>query len=146
MDKTRTSPVKAWAVMIAGAMLMGLSYELFIFPNAFAPAGFHGIATMVQYLFNISIGYFSALINLPLLLIAWKRVDRIFTIRTAVFVLVFSITTLILNSLVSFVIMLLYIPIIVMRILDEEKVLKEELKGYREYTEKVRYRLLPLIW
>ena len=32
------------------------------------------------------------------------------------------------------------------RIRDEEKLLREELTGYREYTEKVRYRLMPLMW
>jgi len=33
-----------------------------------------------------------------------------------------------------------------LRILNEEKVLKENLKGYREYCQKVKYRLIPLIW
>ena len=32
------------------------------------------------------------------------------------------------------------------RIRDEEKLLREELTGYREYTQKVRYRLMPLMW
>ena len=32
------------------------------------------------------------------------------------------------------------------RILDEEKLLNGELAGYREYTEKVRYRLFPCVW
>ena len=32
------------------------------------------------------------------------------------------------------------------RIRDEEKLLREELKGYREYTQKVRYRLVPCMW
>ncbi|MCV7347501.1 methyltransferase family protein [Mycolicibacterium rhodesiae] len=32
------------------------------------------------------------------------------------------------------------------RIVDEEKMLTEELDGYRQYTQKVRYRLVPLIW
>ncbi len=99
MNKSLAASAKAWAVMILGAVLMGLNYEFFIFPNAFAPAGFHGIATMVQYLFHISIGYFSALINLPLLILAWRRVDRVFTVRTTVFVVVFSLVTLFLNSL-----------------------------------------------
>jgi len=61
-------------------------------------------------------------------------------------VILFLSMPLILNSLISFVIMLFYIPIIVKRILDEEAVLREELNGYSEYMEKVRYRLLPLIW
>ena len=36
--------------------------------------------------------------------------------------------------------------VLVSRIRDEEKLLQEELKGYREYTRKVRYRLMPCMW
>ncbi len=40
-----------------------------------------------------------------------------------------------------------FIPLLlVIRILNEEKVLREQLAGYREYTQKVRYRLIPHIW
>jgi len=53
---------------------------------------------------------------------------------------------LILGSPVSFVILLLYIPIIAKRIRNEEKVLEEGLEGYVEYEKKVRYRLVPFIW
>ena len=53
---------------------------------------------------------------------------------------------LVLGSPISFAILLLYIPIIVKRILNEEKVLAEGLPGYPEYMKKVRYRLVPLIW
>ena len=61
-------------------------------------------------------------------------------------VLLFLSMPLILGSPISFVIMLLYIPIIVKRIRNEETVLEEDLKGYREYKEKVRFRLIPFIW
>ena len=53
---------------------------------------------------------------------------------------------LVLNSLPSFVIMLAYIPIIVKRIKNEEEVLEKELKGYTEYKQKVKYRLVPFVW
>jgi protein-S-isoprenylcysteine O-methyltransferase Ste14 len=53
---------------------------------------------------------------------------------------------LILSSPWSFVIMLLYIPIIVKRIINEESVLSDELDGYAEYKQKVRYRLIPYLW
>jgi protein-S-isoprenylcysteine O-methyltransferase Ste14 len=36
--------------------------------------------------------------------------------------------------------------VLTLRIRDEEKLLQEQLKGYREYTQKVRYRLMPLMW
>ena len=61
-------------------------------------------------------------------------------------VLLFLAMPLILGSLISFVIMFAYIPIITKRIKNEEQVLEEGLKGYKEYKEKVKYRLLPLIW
>ena len=77
---------------------MGLSYAFFVFPNSFAPAGINGLATIVQYLFHISIGYLSLLINLPLILLAWKKLDRDFARKSLLFVLVFSAVTLALNQ------------------------------------------------
>ncbi len=60
--------------------------------------------------------------------------------------LLFLTMPLILASPISFGIMLLYVPLIVLRIRNEEKVLEEGLTGYAEYKKKVRYRLLPLVW
>ena len=53
---------------------------------------------------------------------------------------------LILDSIFSFVIMLIYPIIILFRIKNEEKVLENELKGYKEYKEKVKYRIILYIW
>lgn len=53
---------------------------------------------------------------------------------------------LVLGSVISFCIMLLYIPIISKRIRNEEKVLKEGLEGYADYKRRVRYKVLPYIW
>ncbi len=61
-------------------------------------------------------------------------------------VLLFLAMPLVLGSLISFLIMLCYIPIIVRRIRNEEQVLEAGLPGYREYEKKVRYRLIPHIW
>ena len=53
---------------------------------------------------------------------------------------------LVLASPFSFLIMLLYIPLIARRIKNEEKVLEEGLDGYNEYMQKVRYKVIPFIW
>ncbi|MCM1540900.1 MAG: isoprenylcysteine carboxylmethyltransferase family protein [Blautia sp.] len=53
---------------------------------------------------------------------------------------------LILGSVFSFLILLLYIPIIRKRIQNEEKVLEQGLKGYLEYEKKVKYRMISYIW
>lgn len=90
MKKELAARLKSWGVIVAGAILMALSYELFVFPNSFAPAGINGLATMVQYLFHLNIGFFSLIVNIPLLILAWRKVDRTFTARTLLFILVFA--------------------------------------------------------
>lgn len=60
--------------------------------------------------------------------------------------LLFLAIPLMLGSLAAFALMFLYIPLIVMRIKNEEIVLAEGLPGYKEYQRKVRYRLVPFIW
>ena len=61
-------------------------------------------------------------------------------------ILLFLSMPLVLGSLPSFVIMLVYIPLIVKRIKNEEKVLLAGLDGYEAYCGKVKYRLLPFVW
>ncbi len=60
--------------------------------------------------------------------------------------LLFLSMPLILGSPYAFVIFLAYPPIIIKRIRSEEQLLEAELVGYREYKEKVKYRLIPYVW
>ena len=61
-------------------------------------------------------------------------------------ILLFLSIPLVLGSLFSFLIFMIYPFIIVKRIKNEEKVLEQGLKGYLEYKEKVKYRVIPFIW
>ena len=61
-------------------------------------------------------------------------------------IVLFLSMPLVLGSLPSFVIMLVYIPLIVKRIKNEEEVLLDGLDGYADYCSKVKYRLLPFVW
>ena len=60
--------------------------------------------------------------------------------------LLFLDMPLVLASPISFVIMLLYLPLIAKRIKNEEKVLEEGLEGYKEYKQRVKYKVIPFIW
>ena len=60
--------------------------------------------------------------------------------------LLFLSMPLVLGSLVSFIIMFAYLPIIIKRLRNEENVLEEGLPGYKEYEKKVKYHLIPFIW
>lgn len=93
MKETETKKqikVKDLWVPVTMAVVLALTYEIFVFPNAFAPAGINGFGTMIQYLFHFSVGYFSLLINVPLFLLAWRYIDRDFAVKSLTFVLTFS--------------------------------------------------------
>ena len=60
--------------------------------------------------------------------------------------LLFLAMPLVLASPISFVIMLLYLPLIAKRMRNEEKVLEDGLEGYREYKQRVKYKVIPFIW
>ena len=60
--------------------------------------------------------------------------------------LLFLAMPIVLASPISFLVMLLYIPLIILRINDEEALLLCELEGYADYCQRVKYRLIPFIW
>jgi protein-S-isoprenylcysteine O-methyltransferase Ste14 len=64
----------------------------------------------------------------------------------SVTLLLFLSMPLVLGSVYSFVIFLAYPFIIAKRIKHEEEFLEKELNGYKEYKQKVKYRLIPFIW
>lgn len=64
----------------------------------------------------------------------------------SVTLLLFLAMPLVLGSVYSFVIFLVYPILISRRIKYEEQFLQKELKGYCEYQKKVKYRLVPFIW
>ena len=60
--------------------------------------------------------------------------------------LLFLSFPLVLGSFISFIIFLIFPFTLVKRIKNEEKVLEEGLKGYKEYKQKVKYKMIPFIW
>lgn len=64
----------------------------------------------------------------------------------SVTIVLFLTMPLILGSIYSFIIFLIYPIIIAKRIKNEEKVLEKDLKGYVDYKKKVKYRIIPFIW
>ena len=61
-------------------------------------------------------------------------------------ILLFLAMPLVLGSVISFAILLAYIPIIAKRIRNEEQVLERGLEGYTEYKKRVRYKVIPFVW
>ena len=89
--------VLTYAVIIAIALVAALNYELFVFPNGFAPSGLNGLCTMIQHIWGISLGYLSLLINIPLAVAVYFLVSKPLAIRSMVYVITFSVGLLILD-------------------------------------------------
>ena len=91
---------KAWTYLVIVFLALGasLNYEIFVFPNQFAPSGLNGICTMIQYVTGISVGYLSLLINVPLALWCYFEVSKPMATRSMVYVITFSIGILLLDK------------------------------------------------
>lgn len=100
-EKVKDDMKKFWTylVIMGVAVVCAFNYEIFVFPNKFAPSGLNGICTMIQYLSGVSIGYLSLLINIPLAFMVYKCISKPLAIRSMVYVVTFSLSLLILDKL-----------------------------------------------
>ena len=98
MKNTKSKKLLTYVVIGAVAVMAALNYQLFVFPNKFAPAGLNGICTMIQYLTGISVGYMSLLINIPLAIFVYLKVSKSLAMRSMFYVVVFSIMLVVLDK------------------------------------------------
>ena len=98
MKKSKSKKLLTYLVIGAVAVMAALNYQLFVFPNKFAPAGLNGICTMIQYLTGISVGYMSLLINIPLAIFVYLKVSKSLAMRSMFYVVVFSIMLVVLDK------------------------------------------------
>ena len=94
----KTNKPITYAVIVVIALVAALNYQIFIFPNKFAPSGLNGICTMIQHVFGISVGYLSLVINIPLAIAVYIFVNKPLAIRSMVYVGTFSVALLVLDE------------------------------------------------
>lgn len=90
---------KVWTYLVIAlvALVASVNYELFVFPNQFAPSGLNGICTMIQHITGISVGYLSLIINVPLAIWCYIEVSKPVATRSMVYVVTFSIGLVIMD-------------------------------------------------
>ena len=77
--------------ILAGALIGGAAYPLFMTPNRIAPGGITGVATILNHLFRWPVGTVSLILNLPLFLISYRAMGRVFAFRSLVATVAFSL-------------------------------------------------------
>ncbi len=90
--------VLTYVVLVLLALVSAVNYQLFIFPNKFAPAGLNGLCTMVQYAFGISVSSLNLLINIPLAFLVYRSVSKVIALRSMTYVLSFSLWLTVLDA------------------------------------------------
>ena len=81
----------SYAQIILGALIGGAAYPLFMTPNKIAPGGITGIATILNHLFQWPVGTVTLILNVPLFLISYRTMGRIFAFHSLVATLFFTL-------------------------------------------------------
>ena len=97
MDKKKRLALD-YLIICVIAVLGAFNYQLFVFPNDFAPSGINGILTIIRHLFGINFGMMYLVLNVPLLMVAHHMIHGRYALNTLVYVVVFSATSMILKN------------------------------------------------
>ena len=84
MDLRRSMTWWDGVKILAGTALTSFAFRFFTFPNHIVSGGVTGIAQIVNMLTGFPVGVFTILMNIPLFLLAWKKLGRRFVVLTAV--------------------------------------------------------------
>lgn len=83
--------VSSYVQIIIGSLIGAIAYPLFLVPNHIAPGGLTGIATVLNYLFHWPVGIVSLLLNVPLFIIGYRAMGRVFAFRSLFATVLFSV-------------------------------------------------------
>ena len=83
--------IRETILIIIGCFLMAAGTSLFLLPNQLSSGGFTGIATITYYLFNIPVGTFTLLLNIPLFILTFIKVGKEVAIKGIVGTIILSV-------------------------------------------------------
>ena len=87
----RREILMAYVQIVIGCAIGALAYPLFLTPHNIAPGGVTGIATILHYLFAMPIGIVSLALNVPLFIMGYRLLGRLFALRSLIATILFSL-------------------------------------------------------
>lgn len=73
-----------WVQLIVGILLTAAPFPLLFIPNNIAPGGVSGFSTIIHAITGFPVGVLAALINAPLFMVSWKRMGRMFAVKSLI--------------------------------------------------------------
>ena len=83
--------ITGYLQILAGCLLGAAADPAFLIPNNIAPGGLTGVATILNYLFHWPVGTVSLLLNVPLFIIGYRSMGKIFAFRSLIATALFSL-------------------------------------------------------
>lgn len=96
------SQIVMWVLLLLSGILRAIAIHSFINPNHFAPGGVTGIATMLTYVTGWNSGLFLFAINIPLLVVAFFFISKMFTLKTGVSLAISSLALMLFEKIEFF--------------------------------------------
>lgn len=90
-DKVHLDRIRHYTLIVLGSLVGALAYPLFLVPNLIAPGGVTGMATVFFYLFSWPVGLTSLILNVPLFIVGYHSMGRVFVFRTLIATVLFSL-------------------------------------------------------
>lgn len=152
-QKEQDTVVKLSGLMFIGGFIvagLGLRFEWYILPRYISIVG--ALLFLISYILYAEVMRENAYLSRTIEVQEGQRVvdTGLYSIvrhpMYSVTLILFITIPIILGSVYSLLIFMVYPFIIAKRIKNEESLLEKELAGYKEYKQKVRYRLIPFIW
>ena len=81
----------AYAQILIGSVIGAAAYPTFLIPNNIAPGGLTGVATILNYLAGWPVGITALVLNIPLFLIGYRTMGKVFAFRSLVATALFTI-------------------------------------------------------
>lgn len=85
------STVSELSVVVLSAVMSAIGLHVFVYSSNFAPSGVDGIAAMLQQMTGINAGIFMAILNAPLLIWAFFKLDKKSVVYTVIFTILSSL-------------------------------------------------------
>ena len=87
----RREQLLAWLQIVLGCVIGAAAYPTFLDPGKIAPGGLTGVAMILKHLWGWDIGITSLILNIPLFIVGYKAMGRLFAFRSLVATILFSL-------------------------------------------------------
>jgi uncharacterized membrane-anchored protein YitT (DUF2179 family) len=78
-------------LLVLGCTIMALGYSLFLIPHHFVPGGVSGVSIILNYFTRLPVGAMIAVLNIPIIILAWRVMGRAYALKTLTGILVNSV-------------------------------------------------------